>query len=1052
MEKWTKQQIDAYSHFGHNIIVSAGAGSGKTAVLSERVYRHVGERKIDIDRLLVLTFTNKAAAEMKKRIRDKIVKDEAHLFSSDEEKRRQINKIDSSFIMTFDAYALSLIKKYHYLLDLDYDISVIDKNILDIRYKKELDEIMNEEYRKKDPGFLNLIETFCTRNDDSIRRTVISLNYKLDAIYERDEYVKDYYDKRCSNETIDSYIEGYTQILEEKIRVLRSGINELAYYVENVEEYYPGINQLLQAKGYEDIRNCALSCEVSKKRLPNNSGAGDIKKKVSEDLKKLKELTSDDLKSIKEQTLSSADFELVLLELAQKLNQRMCVFKSENKMYAFNDIFKMAIELVDRFEDVRKEISESFTEILIDEYQDTNDLQDEFISRIAHDNVYMVGDVKQSIYRFRNANPKLFMQKYQDYSADDNNDELLELPHNFRSRHEIIEDINVIFDRVMDLKIGGADFRKSHHMEAGRNDEDILHQNNHLEILIYSFNKNEEPFIGFDKKELEAFIMARDIKEKVNKYLVRDYKDNKEILRPATYRDFCIIVDRTTNFDLYKQILTYFKIPAIIEKDEEMTDSDLISVFRAIFTLLEHIADDNLDYDFRFAYLSLARSFLVEMKDQDIYEIFKNDSFKETDLYKRLLSVSEGIEEKTIGKILEEIIKEFDIYERIRRIGDIDENMIKIDYLYQLSHTLNATSYDYRQFNEYLEGVFEESDDKDISYNIDPGDPDAVRIINTHKAKGLQYKICYFPALDVKFNESDIKNRFAFSRDIGVITPVMIENRGIKDSIRKTLFVQETLKEDIGERLRLLYVALTRSEEKIIMICPIKKESREGEIIADEDRLSFSCFKDVLDSVSDDLEERGFISDYDAESLNLTKDYRLLENIDLRKVINRQGERISVREPVHIEPEIIERRHYSKDSGLIDEVTIAKMELGTKLHYYLETLDLKDPDYEDIEDRYQGYIRSFVECEIMKDVKSAKVYKEYEFIYEDGNEKKHGFIDLLLEYDDHFVIIDYKTRNIDDPHYDEQLNGYRKYLESISSKTVCCYLYSLMDSRYREVR
>ena len=217
---------------------------------------------------------------------------------------------------------------------------------------------------------------------------------------------------------------------------------------------------------------------------------------------------------VRSEILSTKEDTLLLLELCEELEEKLAGFKRECGLYSFIDIFKMAIELVDRYPDVKKQISEGFAEILIDEYQDTNDLQEEFISRIAHDNVYMVGDIKQSIYRFRNANPDLFKDRYVRYLSG-NDGELIELPHNFRSRKEVLEDINVIFDRIMDRKIGGADYALSHHLKAGRDDPDIPGQDQHLELLTYEYDKKSPPFNAVNGREFEAFVIAKDISEKV---------------------------------------------------------------------------------------------------------------------------------------------------------------------------------------------------------------------------------------------------------------------------------------------------------------------------------------------------------------------------------------------------------------------------------------------------------------------------------------------------------------------------------------------------------
>ena len=1054
-ERWTDQQRKAFSRFGHNIIVSAGAGSGKTAVLSERVYRLVGEHRIDIDRLLVLTFTNKAAAEMKKRIRDKITLDESRLFGSEEEKFRQINKIDSSYVMTFDAYAQSLVKKYHYLLGVDRNIGIIDNNVLKTQTEKMLNELMLEKYRSKDPRFIRMIEDFCIKNDDQIREAVGNLNQELDRIYERKEYVEEYDEHFYSQEELDRTLIKYTETLQMIIRKIRSEINELSEEVDT-GLMFRNTDPLFQSNTYNEIKESASICEPTGSRLPKGTSdkAKKLNKKIKDQIDDLKKCTIQSEEEIKQEICDTKEYSDCLLELAQELNSRLMKFKKGNNLYSFSDIFRMSIDLVNDHEEIRKEIAEGFEEILIDEYQDTNDLQEEFISRIAHDNVYMVGDIKQSIYRFRNANPDLFKYKYETFLADDDHNELIELPHNFRSRKEVLEDIDVIFDRLMDANIGGADFKKAHHMKAGRSDRTIAGQNQHMEILSYVHDKKEYPFDSIDKHEVEAFITAQDIQKKINEgFKVRDFiegKDGKkeEIIREASYRDFCILIDRKTNFDLYKKILSYYNIPVVIERDETMSGSDLSIVMKAIFNLLVCLDEDRKDASFRMSYASLARSFLVEKSDSELYDIITQNRYETTDLYQKLLKIREGIEYKTISLILDEIIETFDIYSSIRKIGMVHENMIKIDYFYQLAHSLNGIGYDYRSFGEYLSNVFDGSDENDITFSIDSDDEDAVRIINIHKSKGLEYNICYYVGLDVAFNQQDLKDRIVFSKELGIILPVMIPGRGLKDTVKKTIFKNDFTLKDIGEKIRLLYVALTRAREKMVVVCPLEDDSETGEMLSDVSRLAFRNFNDIFSSVYDDLCSNKLVSEPDLSSYAFTRDY-LDKRID--PVLTETDKEIKIIPFEKIEAKKVLRSRFSKDSGLISSQTLRKMEMGTMLHYCLETLNFTDPDYSLIREDCRKYIKSFMESDLMKDASAAKAYKEYEFIYEEDNEKKHGFIDLLMEYDDHFDIIDYKTKNIDDRHYDEQLNGYRKYIESISSKKVDCYLYSILDGEYRKI-
>ena len=1042
-EKWTLQQEKAIADFGHNILVSAGAGSGKTAVLTDRVYRHVGQRKININELLVLTFTNKAAAEMKDRIRKKIISDEEGLFADEEEKKTQINKIDSSHIMTFDAYALFLVKKYHYLLGTDKDMRIIDRNILEINGRKILDEIMNEMYGRQDKDFTDLISTYCVRDDRNIRSFVMELNRKLEMIYERDEYVNTYSERFYTNEALGNTVTECARILKEKIRELDECFNELSECVENVADFYTGIYELKAAETYDEIREAVRNCQSTGKRLPNGSGAGDIKKKINKLLEDLNASTVNDHDELLKELKSAERYELCLLKLAEELETRMNGYKKENEMYSFIDIFKMAIRLLDENPEIKEEIKNGFKEILIDEYQDTNDLQDEFIRRIADDNVYMVGDIKQSIYRFRNANPKLFMDRYRHYKENDGG-ELIELSHNFRSRKEIIEDINVVFDRLMDEKIGGANYAAAHHMICGRKDNEIPAQNNHIEIRTY----DPEDRGDYDSDEAEAFVIARDIQNKVGKFIVED----NNVLRPAEYRDFCVIIDRGNSFDLYRKIFTYLNIPSFIEREEKMKDSDLISVIRAAFMLLKCISEEDYGYTFRYAWLSLARSFVSDLNDKQIYEIFRNEGFQDSDICKKIMTIAEGISFKSISMILDEIIEVFDIYKRIFRISDVHENLVKIDYLYQLSHTLNSIGYNYKDLISYLDEIFEDNERGDIEYSIDKGDENAVRIINIHKSKGLQYRICYYPGLNVRFNDSELRSSFVFSRRSGIIIPVMVKDRGLRNSIRKLLYIDEYQEDDIGEKLRLLYVALTRSMEKIIMVTPLEDHTEKGKIVSDLKRKQAGCFKDLLEYVYRDLDDHGFIVETDLNDLGLSRDYRSPLYRPLKELVHDTDSSLLMKQPVHVEAVEQEKSRYSKEAGLIAPETLKVMELGTRLHYYLETIDFKDIDLSFVEEKYRDMIRAFFDSELMKDVKNGKAYKEYEFVYEEDNEVKHGFIDLLMEYDDHFDIIDYKTKNIDDEHYDEQLNGYRRYIRSVSDKDVYCYLYSIMDGGYREVK
>lgn len=1062
----TEQQLAVDAH-GKNIIVSAGAGSGKTKVLSERVYERLANPKYnwDIDQMLILTFTNAAAANMKSRIRQRLLlENDGNL--SKERRQKQLNKIDSSYIMTFDAFAQFLVNKYHLSLEIDKGLKVVDSNIINIKTDELLDEILLEEYTNKDPKFINLVNDFCIKDDNNLRTNIKNLNAKLNSIFDRDSYVENYEDNFYSDEALTKDVEKFSKILVSKLKSLDSMLNKLSDEGVDIAKVYPNYINLVKATTYKEIQ-AACGIEIGRSSNPTDL-AKSLKDDIKDLIKELQELTSLSEEELKQEVLSTKDNVLEYLYLAQRLNNKVQEYKKANNMYEFFDIFSMAIKLVDEHEDIRNEIANQFKEILIDEYQDTNDLQDEFIRRISNNNVYMVGDIKQSIYRFRNANPKLFKEKYESYSNGEGG-EKIDLTYNFRSRKEVLTGINDIFNRLMDSEIGGADYTKGHAMNAGNKAYDteglglVPNQSSDLEILKYEYNndlKKEYPFKDFSiLAEIESYIIAKDIEDKIkNKYqvtyLAKEVDENGnevEVMktRDVRYEDFTILVDRGSEFNTIKQILTYKGIPCDILDKEDLSASDLITTIRAVFKMLCSI-DDTSSYDFRFSYMSLARSFLVEMKDCDIYDVVTNNEFEDSELYKKIAKIHTNIDTKTISEIIDEFIYEFDVYSKITKIGDVHENLVKIDYIYQLANSLNEFGYTYLSFNDYLVGVFDSSSSA-IQFKIQKDGNNTVKITNVHQSKGLEYTICYFPLLSKGFNKQDKNTSFVFSKDVGLSIPTMINDRGLKQTIKKSIFNYQYDVDDIGEKIRILYVALTRAKEKTILVCPLEDKTEKGKVVSDEVRLSFDCFTDMLNTVYSDLAKYIKEIDFNDYKDYLDPNYKIYSK-DIFKNVKDTNEDIKLdKEAEYVEPQELVKSSFSKKAGLIDESTIEKMELGTKLHYYLETLDFINPDYTIIPDKYRPYIKKFMASDLMNDCKNGKSHREYEFIYEDAGERKHGFIDLLMEYDDHFDIIDYKTKNIDDEHYNDQLNGYRRYIESISDKKVNCYLYSILDSVYREV-
>ena len=1022
MPNWTKEQSDAINFDNNNIIVSAGAGSGKTAVLSERVIRKL-KQGVHINELLILTFTNAAAKEMKDRIRKKI---------KDNNLNDELLLLDSSYITTFDSYSLSILKKYHYLLNISKDIKIVDSDLIKYQKEKILDEIFEEYYKCGDNKFVKLIGDFCTKNDNEIRDYILNLSSKLDLIIDLNNYLDNYICIYYSDEYIDEIIKKLDEIVKIKIDSIKSLLTNLSYYVDDkyYQKIYDELSNIIKCDNYEDVRL------IVNNKLPilktESEEAKSFKSEIKKELDFLKDFTKNSKEEIKNSIISTKEYVEVIIEIIKQLSDRILEFKTKNELYEFNDVAKLSIRLLKENDEVRNEIKTSLNEIMVDEYQDTNDIQEEFISLISNNNVYMVGDIKQSIYRFRNANPNIFKNKYEKYSKNINGIKI-DLNKNFRSREETLNNINKLFNLLMDSYIGGANYFDSHQMIFGNstyNIEGKTDQNNNFEIYNYDYDKES----GFTKEEYEIFLIASDIKNKVNnKYKVFD-KDTK-IIRDASYNDFVILLDKSKNFTLYKKIFEYNNIPLSILKDEKINDEILLTILKNLLVCLVKINKKEYDNDFKHSFTSVLRSFIFEYDDKSIFDLYLNNNFYENEVYKKLKEIN--ISSNTVKQIINTLVDKFNIIESLSKIGNINANMTLIEYLLNYVDTKESIGYDIEKFTYYLIDIIEKKYEIKVSSNI--SDNNSVKIMTIHKSKGLEYNICYYAGLYEKFNINEIKDRFIYDKKYGIITPYY--NNGIGETIYKYLINMDYMKEEISERIRLFYVALTRAKEKMIILADLNGEKYgnkdENGVLDINTRLSYRSFLDMIISVKKEL--TNYVTKI--EKIDMTKDYELVKNMDYKKNIPVIDKKIVVNE-LKIDREIKEQKKYSKTiSKLLTKEEINRLKYGRDVHYIFEI--------EDFDNSKNNLVKKFLEK--YKYNKPINTFKEYEFIFEDKNELFHGIIDLMFEYENYIDIIDYKLKNIDDEEYLKQLTGYKNYIYNKTKKDVNIYLYSILDNNLNKI-
>lgn len=1038
MPKWTKEQEEAIVKSGSNIIVSAGAGSGKTAVLSERVINKI-QNGIHVNELLILTFTRAAADEMKDRIRKKIGKIP--------EFKDELTLLSSAYITTFDSFALSVVKKYHYLLNISSNIAITDESIVKLEQKKILDNIFEELYKEKNENFINLIKKYCIKNDKSLKSNILSLCNKISDYIDRDEFIDNVINNFYEEENVNNLLTKYKEFINDKKKAIMLELDNMNMYFDY--DYCMSLQNSCLGILKANIDELHLYESIKLPSAPR--GSEEEAKAAKANLKKL----LDDLKSygdygtledIKNDILSTKETVFTILDIVKKYLSEVEQYKQDNNIYTFSDISRLSIKILKESESVRNELRDSFKEIMIDEYQDTNDVQDIFISMIANDNVYMVGDIKQSIYRFRGSNPNIFKEKYSNYSNNIGGYKI-DLIKNFRSRFEVLDNINKVFDLIMDSSLGSAEYKETHEMVYGNTAYDTEKMNDFdydFEVLEYMNNKKET---GFDNSEVEIFMIAKDIKDKMkNKLKVFDKETSK--LRDATYNDFVIILDRSKYFDSFKKIFEYLDIPLTILKDGKLNASTDIYLIKNIVDLIIHINDNNLNEDFKYDFVSIARSFLYEYTDENIFDIINSKNYKETTIYKDFSSI-ENINIKTSNEIFNDILDITDFYNKLYKIGDYENTNVRLETISKLSSSLSNLGLSIIDFRDYLNDIIENNED--IKYTTFSSNSDSVKILTIHKSKGLEYPVCYFADLDHEFNTSELKDKFICDKNYGLIVPSNMED--ITTSVIKELYKKDFIKEEISEKIRLFYVALTRAREKMIIVLPEKEtkklEKNENGVIEEIRRLSFSKLSDFMYGVKDYLDK--YFKTIDITKLGLTKDYQYNKTINIKDNTNIKDD-INVEE-INIKNDIAEEKHFSKETNVLStKEEIKMMKYGTRIHEYLELIDYKNPNLSLIKDTFiKDKIEKFLNNDLLKNIKDSNIYHEYEFYYEKDNINYHGIIDLMLEYDEHIDIIDFKLKSITDDNYKSQLYGYKNYIENITNKKVNTYLYSILNEKIESI-
>lgn len=935
--KFTPEQQRVIELHNSNILVSAAAGSGKTAVLVERIIRMIcdGEHPADIDRLLIVTFTNAAAAEMRERIAAGIT---ARLETDpgNEHIQKQSALLHNAQITTIDSFSLFLIRNHFNEIGLDPDFRVADEGEIKLLQQEVLAQLLEDAYAgqfvpEAPEQFHACVEYFCPGGRESVlEQHILNLSRYAGSFPWPAEWLEERKNDYAAGDMEALVHSDYGQYLTERVNRTVEGCLEKLREVKRLCELPDGpymygelteaeIEQLERLTSCKDLEEQAAKVPtVTFGRLPSKKDdsvdpakrelAKAIRNSVKDTLSDLSEsYFKTPLELAVEQGKACREPLRILLDLVLEFDRRLLAAKQERHLIDFSDMEHYALQILlkrekveesggtgtDRTEtkyrivpsDVAMEYRQYFQEILIDEYQDSNLVQEYLLSAISGEeegryNRFMVGDVKQSIYKFRLARPELFLEKYDTYQETGDLCRI-DLAKNFRSRIQVVDAVNDVFSRIMSREIGGIAYDDKAALYPGAGypaQEDPAYGSELLLIRKPEKGEREESGIGeqhaegagilvdYDNvRQLEALAIAAHIKQLKGSLKVMEKSTGE--LRPVRYSDMVILLRTTSGWDEeFKKILEQQGIPVYITSktgyfgalevqellqflrvlDNPRQDIPLFGVMQSVFGgfTQEEIAQIRSGGEGHSRKRMTLYEALKEVAQSGRTEdtelsIKANDFLQRIDHYRNLTPYT------SIRDLLQRILDDYDYLNYVTALPTGSKRRANVEMLLTKASAFEKTSYfGLFHFIRYMEQL--------EKYDVDYGEADTldenadvVRIMSIHKSKGLEFPVVFVSGLSKRFNMQDANQSLIVDMDLGVAVDYVDSVRRIKNKTLRRAVLSAKMKEDnLAEELRVLYVALTRAREKLILTAVLDKADEKWVLaqMTGQERLTYLDF------------------------------------------------------------------------------------------------------------------------------------------------------------------------------------------------------------------
>ena len=862
--EYTPQQQQVIKLHDRNLLVAAAAGSGKTAVLVERIVKMIADedKKIDIDRLLVVTFTKAAAAQMRERIGSAISKKIMEQPDNEHLKKQEL-LLHNAQITTIDSFCLYVVRNNFNDIDLEPDFRIADEGEIKLLKKEAMAETMEVFFEEASEDFHYLLEAFCPDGKEMMLEEYIEKIYRFSQSYPfPEEWLRqctDNYEAVTVEEMqalpfmqqgmrhVHLVLEAAMAQYEEAVNISKLPAGPAAY-LKNLADEYDMLKHLSACTDYmhmaDAFENVAFSrlSRVGSDCMPElKLRVQDIRNTVKGAMEKIrKKYFFDTPQNVFNDLKISGRLARTLIALTLKFEELFSEKKRKRKVVDFNDIEHFALKILITHEDGKyvptqtaKEYSDYFHEILIDEYQDSNLVQEYLLWAVSgetdgRENRFMVGDVKQSIYKFRLARPEIFMEKYDTYTKQESKSQKIELSMNFRSRREVVDSVNMVFSRIMRKELGNIDYSEDAYLYYGASYKGGNAEENEGEAVKERY-KTEYAVIDTgdikseEARETEAMYIAKRIHEIVGKLPVTG-KDG--IMRPASYKDIVILLRATTGFDeVFKRVFEKEEIPFFIpSKTGYFTTEEVVTLLYFLKVLTNPYQDIPL--------FGVMKSVLFNFSENEIALLRQE---KKEHLYTSILKVCDTDEKcrnfaafidkyrdmavyMPIYELLLAIIRETYYIEILSALPNGVQKCANVNMLLEKAVAYGETSYrGLFHFVRYIEQL--------VKYEVDYGEAnvadesaDVVSMYTIHKSKGLEFPICFLAGTGKGINLRDDYQPVLMDIEMGVSTKVIdVEKRVYADSIYRNMMEIKGISDVIGEEIRLLYVAMTRAKEKLII-------------------------------------------------------------------------------------------------------------------------------------------------------------------------------------------------------------------------------------------